>query len=100
MTGSVSDFRVPDSLTELDQWVLWRFEDRKGKPTKVPYQVNCERADSTNPRTWTTFERAWNAWCRYRQRYAGVGFVFSKDDPFGPRSWSATNAGGYSRRAP
>lgn len=82
MTAPTSDFCVPDSLAERDQWVLWSFENRNGKPTKVPYQVNGKRADSTNCRTWTTFEKAWTAWCRNRQRYAGVGFVFSKEDGF------------------
>lgn len=82
MTAPTSDFRVPDSLAERDQWVLWRFENRNGRPTKVPYQTNGERADSTNRRTWTTFENAWNARGRYRLRYAGVGFVFAKEDGF------------------
>lgn len=30
---------VPDDLTELDQWVLWRYEERNGRATKVPYLV-------------------------------------------------------------
>jgi hypothetical protein len=85
MTGSLSpsipDFRVPDDLTERDQWVLWRYETRNGKPTKVPYQASGKPADSTNPATWTTFEEARRAWCRHRRRYAGLGSVFSKEDP-------------------
>ena len=32
------DFCVPDDLTELDQWVPWRYEKRNGKWTKVPYR--------------------------------------------------------------
>jgi hypothetical protein len=76
------DFRVPDDLTERDQWVLWRFEARNGKPTKVPYQASGKPADSTNPITWTTFEEAMTTWCRNRQQYAGPGFVFIREDPF------------------
>lgn len=83
MTGSTSalipELRVPDDLTERDQWVLWRFEARKDKPTKVPYQVSGKPADSTNPATWTTFDEAMRAWGRNRQRYVGLGFVFSKE---------------------
>lgn len=31
-------FRVPDSLAELGQWIVWRYEQHDGgKPTKVPY---------------------------------------------------------------
>jgi hypothetical protein len=78
---SVADFHVPDDLTEHDQWLLWRYEtNRQGKPTKVPYQTTGMRADSTNPRTWTTFEEALDTWRRKRQRYAGIGFVFSGED--------------------
>jgi primase-polymerase (primpol)-like protein len=39
---------IPDSLAELDQWLIWRSESREGgKPTKVPYQVNGNGASST-----------------------------------------------------
>jgi Primase C terminal 1 (PriCT-1) len=84
MTATAStatpDFRVPDDLTELDQWVLWRFETRQGKPTKVPYQVGGKPADTTNPATWTTFEEALTTWRRKPKQYAGLGFVFSPED--------------------
>jgi hypothetical protein len=78
---SIADFRVPDDLTELDQWVLWRFETINGRPRKVPYQASGRRADSTEPTTWTTFEEVLSTW-RGKQRYAGIGFVFSNSDPF------------------
>src|SRR5215470_657294 len=74
--------RVPDSLVELDQWVLWRFVGRQGKRTKVPYQVSGRNADSTDPKTWTSYEEALFTWCRNPHRYDGVGFVFSKEDAF------------------
>jgi putative DNA primase/helicase len=80
MLALMPSFHVPDHLTELDQWVLWRYEARQGKRTKVPYQSNSKPADSTNARTWTTFEDALSTWRRNRQRYAGLGFVFSKED--------------------
>jgi primase-polymerase (primpol)-like protein len=73
---------LPDSLTELSQWLVWRYERRDGKRTKVPYQINGSRASSTDPRTWETFETVLNAWSKAPQRYAGVGFVFSTHDPF------------------
>jgi putative DNA primase/helicase len=76
------NFRVPDDLSERDQWVLWRYEERNDKPTKVPYQPSGKPADSTNHGTWTTFDEALNTWCRNRQRYAGLGFVFFREDPF------------------
>jgi len=79
-SASVPDFRVPDDLVELDQWVLWRYEKRNGKDTKVPYQVNGRRADSTNPATWASFDAVIDKWRRYPLRYAGIGFVFTKED--------------------
>jgi hypothetical protein len=76
------DLLVPDDLTEMDQWVLWRFVVIRGRKTKVPYQTNGDLADSTDPRTWTTFEEALRAWRRNPRRYAGVGFVFSSEGRF------------------
>jgi putative DNA primase/helicase len=28
---------IPEELTERPQWVCWRYEERGGKLTKVPY---------------------------------------------------------------
>jgi putative DNA primase/helicase len=71
---------IPDDLRNSHQWILWRSEVREGKPTKVPYQVSGEMAQSNNKRTWSTFYTAVHA---YRKGgYDGIGFMFSKDDPF------------------
>jgi hypothetical protein len=80
--ASIPDFSVPDDLTERDQWVLWRYETRNERPTKVPCQVSRKWADVSAPSTWTTFEAARNEWRRNPRQYAGLGFVFSKRDPF------------------
>jgi putative DNA primase/helicase len=68
---------IPDELRALPQWVGWRVETRKGKPTKVPINPHTgARASSTDPTTWGS----------YRQALAtlteGVGFVFSPEDPY------------------
>jgi len=60
--ASTIDFLVPDDLAELNQWVLWRYEPRHGKRTKVPYQVSGRPASSTDPRTWDCFEAVLNTW--------------------------------------
>jgi hypothetical protein len=49
---SRSEIVVPDDLGEHDQWVLWRYEERNGGTTKVPYQVGRRRASTTDPSTW------------------------------------------------
>lgn len=41
---------------KFNNWLLWKYKARQGKWTKVPYQTNGKRADSTNPKTWNTFE--------------------------------------------
>lgn len=71
---------IPEELKRTNNWVLWRLEQRDGKPTKVPYQINGETASSTNKRTWSTFTTIHNFFDK--GGYDGIGFVFSKDDSF------------------
>jgi AAA domain len=71
---------VPVELRELPQWVVWRREERDGKATKVPYDAKTgQRASSTDPATWTTFDQAAGV---AKLGADGVGFVFTADDPF------------------
>jgi primase-polymerase (primpol)-like protein len=70
---------VPKDLTEIPQWVFWRYVERDSEPTKVPYNPhNNRKADTTDPKTWGTFEQAVIAASAYEGD--GVGFVFSEDD--------------------
>jgi replicative DNA helicase len=56
------------------RWLMWREEQRKGKPTKVPYDPHTgELASSTDPTTWSTCAEASEAAHRYRMD--GVGYV-------------------------
>ncbi len=78
---------IPQELIERDQWVTWRYEDEDGNPTdepegnKVPYNARTGgKASSTNPATWTSYDAAVRA--AQRRKHHGVGYVFSKDDPF------------------
>jgi hypothetical protein len=55
------------------RWVIWKYEVRDGKPTKVPYQINGkDKAESNNPDTWTTYENALKASNQ-------IGIVFTPD---------------------
>lgn len=76
------EFRVPDDLTELDQWVLWRYETRDSSRTKVPCQLSGEYASTTDPSTWASYEEVVAVWTAQPDNFAGMGFVFSPDDPF------------------
>lgn len=64
-------------LAALRQWVVWKWEERAGRKTKVPYQTGGRRAAVDDPSTWTSYEAACAA-----QGFAGVGFVLSDSDPF------------------
>ena len=72
---------VPAELKALRQWVLWREEIRDKKPTKVPYQINGEKAKSNKPSTWTDYQKACHAYRTQIFQLNGIGFVFM-DDPF------------------
>jgi hypothetical protein len=76
--------KLPDDLIELDQWVLWKFETRNGKPAKVPYSIELRRASTTNPGHWAEFESVCTVLRSNARRFrsGGVGFVFSAADPF------------------
>lgn len=73
--------KIPAELRDRPQWVCWRMEIRDGKPTKIPFDpVTGKRASSTDPQTWRCFCDAVSA--HERGGFSGIGFVFSKDDPF------------------
>jgi putative DNA primase/helicase len=48
---------IPLDLRSVPRWGLWRYEERDGRPTKVPYSVvTGVRADSTNITDWSDFD--------------------------------------------
>lgn len=70
---------IPAELKQLKQWVLWRYEDvGAAKPTKIPYQPNGQKASVTEPNAWSTFDSV----CSVADKYSGIGFVFSDNDPY------------------
>ena len=80
MLAAVDADSIPTELKVCAQWVLWRYEEREAKQTKVPYQVSGQRASSTDPRTWTTFDKAVVV---YRNGgFDGIGFVVTHDADF------------------
>ena len=74
---------IPDKLKKLDQWVLWKYETRDEKRTKVPYDARKQkRASSTDNDTWCSFLTAYDTFAENPQDYEGIGFMFSTDDPY------------------
>lgn len=84
-TVPVDSLGIPRALRSLDQWVtwVWDYQPTRSKPfTKVPYNPKTNRKAKANTRsTWTTCAAALAAYDE--NRYPGIGFVLSPDDPFG-----------------
>ena len=69
---------VPAELKALPQWVLWRQEQRNGKPTKIPKQDTGGNAKTDTPVTWTDYSSVITA--ARTGKFDGIGFVFSPND--------------------
>jgi primase-polymerase (primpol)-like protein len=68
-------------MREYDQWVNWAWLLRDGKWTKVPINPRTgSTAAADNPATWGTFAQAVHAY--HTGGLAGLGFVFTPEDPF------------------
>lgn len=78
----LAEAKIPDELKKLQQWVLWKYEERDGKQTKVPYSIGGGRADATKSDTWESYTGVCNMFKMANGRYNGIGFVFSQDDPY------------------
>jgi len=71
---------LPDALTDREQWLCWRAEERDGKMTKVPVDPQTGRFGSTTKSsTWSDFETAFDR--AQTESIDGLGFVFTDDDP-------------------
>ena len=62
---------IPQEMLEARRWVLWRYEDRGGEMTKVPYRPDGRNASSVAPQTWSSIEEVEAV----EPDYDGVGFV-------------------------
>ena len=72
---------IPDELKSRDQWVLWKYELRGLKWTKVPFQVHqpAAKAKADVPSTWGSFALAWQLY--QTGGFDGVGYEFDANDP-------------------
>ncbi|SDF93663.1 protein of unknown function [Methanolobus vulcani] len=79
---------IPQELKEPHQWVLWKSEQSEsGKPKKVPYSTRGHKASPTNSKTWDSFDSVVSVYEENPGKYAGIGFVFSKNDSFVGIDW-------------
>jgi putative DNA primase/helicase len=72
---------VPETLTEREQWIAWRYQwaDDRDEWTKVPVDADTGGfAKSTDSDTWTSFSEALDYHGRAGTDTDGLGFVFSE----------------------
>ncbi len=73
---------APAGARDSPQWVVWKYIERDGKPTKSPINPHTgEFAKSTDASTWGTFDESLAA-CTQDASLSGVGFVFTAADPY------------------
>ena len=74
--------KIPNGLTAVDQWFLWREIDKgSGKPTKMPIRLDGSPAAVDDSKSWSSFAQACDA-LKFNGDANGVGFVFTTDDNF------------------
>jgi len=84
---------IPKELKALNQWVVWKPIQEKGKskPGKIPlsWQINILTGDKevlavscNDSKTWMTFEDAMSLFNSSR-KYKGLQIALSPEPPFG-----------------
>jgi putative DNA primase/helicase len=76
--------RIPAQLKALRQWAGWRLKRRKGgKMGKIPVSPETGVLAKVNaPRLWGSFAAALQACKSGKWGCAGIGFVFTRQDPY------------------
>lgn len=65
---------IPQEMKYLPNWICWKWQERDGKKTKIPYDPKTGRAAKSNdPVTWSDFETATGQ----AENYTGIGFMLS-----------------------
>jgi RecA-family ATPase len=76
------EYEIPQEIRDIAQWVAWRAERKTdGKINKIPIDPKTGgNAKSNNPDTWGSFNVALK--CYQEKKLAGIGYVFTQDDPY------------------
>ena len=48
--------KLPEELKKDGRFCLWKYEERNGRITKVPYQINGKKASSADKKLFQIFE--------------------------------------------
>jgi len=62
----------PEEIRDLPHWVMWKYQERGGKLTKVPYSPKGGMAKANDPSSWGDFSVTINT--RNNDGFDGVGF--------------------------
>lgn len=72
---------IPRHLQRFAQWVLWRFDWVDDCWAKVLYDpISNQRAATDDRSTWASFEVVVRLYSEQKDRFDGIGFVFTVDD--------------------
>jgi putative DNA primase/helicase len=76
---------IPIELKKYDHWIVWREDPPSSplaKPRKTPLCPRTQKGKGwTEPQNWTSQAEAIDVYTK-NPSLTGIGFVFSKDDPF------------------
>lgn len=64
---------IPQIMMDVDRWLRWRLIPRGDRMSKLPITHRGKPAKSTDPDTWTRFERALTS-----QKGQGMGFALGE----------------------
>ncbi len=75
---------IPQELKDRPQWIVWRYELRGDKWTKVPYVPHTAntKARSNAPSTWRSFHSTYACYLERPDYFDGIGYMFAKNDPY------------------
>lgn len=71
----ILESNIPEAMRDLKNWVLWKYEERDGRKTKVPYSAKGGKAKSNDPGTWAAFDEVMKLF--HTGQYSGIGFMLS-----------------------
>lgn len=74
---------MPQELREEKSWCLWALENKKGRMTKIPYQIDGHCSSSTDPKKWDWIQSCVQAMDfpdtrPLSKQYSGIGFIFNQ----------------------
>lgn len=78
MNLSFNDQHIPQALKATPSWICWMAKPNGERVEKIPVcATTLQHASSTDPGTWTTYEKAKHV----AEKHAGLGlgFVFQRD---------------------